>query len=181
MYPAQPWPSRTSAAAVASLVLGVLGCMPFCTGVLAIITGIVGISVTGNPSIKGRGMAIAGLILGTLSLIGWTGVGGVMWRWRVVTVPERVLAHQFISDLSQGNTSAAAAESTSRVTAAQLDAGAATMKSWGGIKKIRVIFAHPKGTVSGIIITPNNQFHNFVLQEVERNGAWSVDTFTVQP
>ena len=52
-------PQRTSAAAVTSLVCGILGCF-IITGIVAIITGIIGLSATSNPNVKGRGMAVAG-------------------------------------------------------------------------------------------------------------------------
>src|SRR5271156_6556428 len=66
-----PASTRTSGAAITSLVCGLLGCVPFVTGLVAVITGIIGISATGNPAVRGRGMAIAGLILGLLSIGGW--------------------------------------------------------------------------------------------------------------
>ena len=79
MYPQQ----RTSAAAVTSLIFGILGCLVV-TGLIAVITGIIGISATKNPAVKGRGMAIAGLILGLVGMvggglcIGFGGYAGVM-------------------------------------------------------------------------------------------------------
>lgn len=79
-------PQRTSAAAVASLIFGILGCLVI-TGIIAIITGIVGIKATKNPNVKGRGMAIAGLILGLIGTLGGglcIGGGGIaaMMAWR---------------------------------------------------------------------------------------------------
>jgi hypothetical protein len=79
-------PQRTSAAAVTSLIFGIVGCAVI-TGIIAIITGIIGISATKNPNVKGRGMAIAGLILGLIGTIagagcfGTIGIGGLMaWK-----------------------------------------------------------------------------------------------------
>lgn len=64
---------RTSGFAIASLVLGILGCTPVWIGfvlcVLAIVFGGIGISKTGPGGAGGRGLAIAGLILGCLFLI----------------------------------------------------------------------------------------------------------------
>ena len=61
-------PTRTSAAAVTSLICGVLGCFVV-TGIVAVITGIVGLKATKNPQVKGRGLAIAGLILGIITTL----------------------------------------------------------------------------------------------------------------
>lgn len=81
-YP-QPgmYPQRTSAAAVTSLIFGLLGCL-IVTGLIAVITGIVGISATRNPAVKGRGMAIAGLILGLIGMCAGglcVGLGGAVY------------------------------------------------------------------------------------------------------
>ena len=68
-------PRGTSGAAIASLICGILGCVPFITSLLAVILGFVGIKATSNGRAGGRGMAIAGLILGLLGIFGW-GLGG---------------------------------------------------------------------------------------------------------
>lgn len=178
-YPMPFRPPRTSAAAVASLVMGLLGCLPFITGILAIITGIVGVSVTGRLEVKGRGMAIAGLILGILSFLSWTGISLGAWRWWVVTTPQRALASQFMSDLAQGNTSAAAALSTSNVTTVQLNNGERILQVWGPVQRTRIVFANPAGEVNGMIFCPNNTVHTFTVSEVQQSAAWKVSAFVL--
>lgn len=73
-------PTRTSVAAVISLICGILGCF-IITGIVAIITGIIGLKATKNPQVKGRGLAIAGLILGVITTLAGTvfavSIGGV--------------------------------------------------------------------------------------------------------
>lgn len=57
--------------AIASLVLGLVSiplCFIFIPGVLAIVFGFIALSQTGASGQKGRGMAIAGLILGGISV-----------------------------------------------------------------------------------------------------------------
>jgi uncharacterized membrane protein YvbJ len=57
---------RTSGFAIAALILGILG-----ASLLAVVFGAIGISQTGKDSnLKGRGMAIAGLVLGILWIVG---------------------------------------------------------------------------------------------------------------
>ena len=64
--------TRTSGLAVASLVLGIIGLLFSPLSVLAIIFGGVAISQTGkDPTLGGRGMAIAGLVLGIIIAAGW--------------------------------------------------------------------------------------------------------------
>ena len=112
-YPPQPFgmPGRTSGVAIASLVLGFVGfCVPLVGGLVAVILGIVGIAVTGKPSVKGRGLAITGLILGLLTTALWTlGAAGAFLMVRA-TAPDRATARQFMTDLSTGNATAAATE-----------------------------------------------------------------------
>src|SRR5579862_293051 len=56
----------TSGMAIASLVLGCLFCIPL-TGVLALIFGIIALKQTRERQASGRGMAIAGTVLGSLN------------------------------------------------------------------------------------------------------------------
>ena len=65
-YSMQPQ-RQTSGSAVASLICGILGCVPLITGLLAVILGVMGLRATKNPKYTGRGMAVAGLILGLIS------------------------------------------------------------------------------------------------------------------
>ena len=61
-------PVTNSGLAIASLVCGLLFCVPFCS-ILAIIFGILGIIQTKDGQRGGRGLAIAGLVLGLLSTV----------------------------------------------------------------------------------------------------------------
>jgi len=84
---------RTSGMAVAALVCSLCGIIPFLgllMALLGIIFGGVGIAQTGkDPYLGGRGMAIAGLVLGIVFLIGWIIIFGVFgWVfWEVSTNP----------------------------------------------------------------------------------------------
>ena len=64
--PAPGTPSRTSGFAIAALVFGIIGGI-----LLSVIFGIVAlVKIRGNPQLRGKGMAIAGLILSGLWLVG---------------------------------------------------------------------------------------------------------------
>lgn len=86
-YPGGPYPGAmyppphrpTSGWALASLIVGIVGfCVPVLGGVIATITGIIGIIRTRDGKLGGRGMAVAGLVLGMISLliVGPLGVAG---------------------------------------------------------------------------------------------------------
>jgi len=60
----------TSGWAIASLIVGIFGfCVPFICGIFAVIAGFIGLSHTNQGRAKGRGLAIAGIIVGFISLL----------------------------------------------------------------------------------------------------------------
>jgi hypothetical protein len=110
-YGAPMMPQWTSKSALFSLILGILGCVPFATGVLAIILGIIGFVKTGKPGVKGRWMAIVGSILGIVSLIAWT-IGGFAMGAGIFAVIGLTQApvnatHDFIRDVAANDMAAA--------------------------------------------------------------------------
>ena len=64
---------KTSGIAIAALVMGIAAFVVFGPlAVLAIIFGAIGISQANkDPSLKGKGMAVAGLVLGIIAVAGW--------------------------------------------------------------------------------------------------------------
>lgn len=67
---------RTSGLAVAALVVGIFSIVLFCVpllgpalGAVAIVLGAIAMSVTKNPAVGGRGMAITGLVLGIVGVL----------------------------------------------------------------------------------------------------------------
>jgi len=69
-----PQQSKTSVAAILSLVSGLVFCIPGLS-LLAIVLGIFGFVNSGKPGVSGRPLAIIGIILGIVVSIGWVGVG----------------------------------------------------------------------------------------------------------
>lgn len=64
--PAPRYVPPTSALAVASMVLGILG-----VSILALLFGLIAIPDTSNGRLSGRGMAVTGIVLGALGCVGW--------------------------------------------------------------------------------------------------------------
>ena len=86
----QPQPVQTATAtttngfAIAALVCGIAGLFLNFLSILAIIFGALGIAQTNkNPEIKGKGMAVAGLVLGIVVLLFWVFIifliGSIFW------------------------------------------------------------------------------------------------------
>jgi hypothetical protein len=74
-YPrAQNWNGFAIAAPICALVLGIV---PFLGGALGLIFGLIGLRHCARTGERGRGLAIAGVILGSLSLLVWVLIIGV--------------------------------------------------------------------------------------------------------
>ena len=129
-YGFQPPRQRTNGFAVASLVLGIVGCVPFITALLAVIFGIVGLRKTRDPSVGGLGLAIAGLILGIVGLLGWGAVGSFVGEAYFQSVPARTVSRQFLADVCAGKTSQALTLS-SGISAAGINSSTAAFRSFG--------------------------------------------------
>lgn len=129
---------RTSAAAIASLIFGILGCLPFVTSIIAVILGIVGIRKTSDPRVTGRGMAIAGLVLGLIGLVGWGTMGGGVYALYVTSRPVAKVAQQFTQDLAAGNVTAAAANTEPTLTPDTLQTLADQLKPLGALQDLTI-------------------------------------------
>jgi hypothetical protein len=130
---------RTSVAAIISLICGLLGCIPFVTGLAAVILGIVGIKKTKDPMVKGRGLAIAGLVLGGLSIAGWAiSLPIALVVLTKTAEPARLTAEQFTRDLSEGKIDAALASSAEGMDRSKLEALSERMKPWGTFRSFRI-------------------------------------------
>ena len=75
----QPMPPRkTNGLAIAGFVLSLLGC----TSLIGLILSIIGLSqINKDPNQEGKGLAIAGIVIGALCVI-----GGILWWLFVVAL-----------------------------------------------------------------------------------------------
>jgi hypothetical protein len=176
---------RTSGMAIASLVLGIVGCIPFISGLLAIIFGILGIRRTRDPYVGGKGMAIAGLVLGIVSIIGWTGMGSVLGFAYLESKPAGVVAKQFLQDLSAGNINGAMADS-SGFTAAQLQSQNVQLAAYGALQSVS-LSSFNMSSVNGqttmslggtAIFASGTKTCTFNLLKI--NGTYKVTSYWVQ-
>jgi Domain of unknown function (DUF4190) len=128
-------PHRTNGAAIASLVLGIVGCVPFLIGLLAILFGFIGIRKSRDLSLGGKGLAVAGLILGIISVLGWGGFSLFLGYGYNESKPADAVARQFLQDVTAGNINAALANSTG-IPAAQLQTQNTQMAPFGTLQSV---------------------------------------------
>jgi hypothetical protein len=101
--------TRTSAKAITSLVLGILLCIPVLTSLAAILFAIAAIRTTRDPLVRGRGMAIAGLVLGICGMVLWSTIGAFTIFLLIASQPPRAVLTDFAADLGRNDLPAATA------------------------------------------------------------------------
>ncbi len=83
-----PW----SAASLAGFACGIFLIVPFVAGIAAVALGVMGLRETREPSVRGRRLAIAAIILGLVNIVGWSGYAEFISR---ISAPGRTVAHHF--------------------------------------------------------------------------------------
>lgn len=126
----------TSVAAVFSLIFGILGCIPMITSVLAVFCGIIGISATKDRRKGGRGLAVAGIVLGLIGIVLWGLLGGGVYTLIVLTRPARNATNQFVTDLGKGNVDAAYSQVTTDISKDDVVSLTAMLKPLGALKDV---------------------------------------------
>lgn len=110
-----PLRRNTNVPAIVSLVCGLTLCIPFATGLLAVVFGVVGLRKANDPRRTGRGMAMAGIILGVISLVGWIVISFAVWRGYQQVRPGLALIDTYLGALAAGDVAAAQANATDNV------------------------------------------------------------------
>jgi hypothetical protein len=170
-------PPRSNVFAILSLVFGLLLCIPFITNILAIIFGAVGISKSKQPGASGKGMAIAGIILGVIGIGIWSFGGWGAFQLYRMSAPMRTLGNSFVTDLAAGNIdNAVASADTTSLSRDDLKKISSDMQSWGPVKQTVITQFHMNNnelTLGGTAEFQNTT-RQFELILVQVNGVWKV-------
>jgi len=180
--PANAW----SIAAAASLACGIFLIVPFFAGLAAVALGVIGVRQVNesNPTMRGRRLAVAGIILGLLNIFGWTAYFTMIGE---ISDPGRSVARLFINDLNSANTADARRQCLDNVHSDRLKAASNQLKDWGGVRSISVLYVTSEtadeittGSVRGTLRTPTCE-HLFQLQTVCRYGStWEISDFSLR-
>lgn len=180
-----PQPRGTNGAAVASLVCGLALCIPFITGLAAAVLGIFGIRKSSDPRYGGRGMAIAGLLLGILSLAGWTVIASAAYYGYQRVKPGLTLTDSYVRSLAAGDVAAVRAKSTSAVSAEQIQQLSDKAKGYGefrGFVPTGANYSFKNGNVrwefSGRARFATGE-QPATVTIVSEGGAWKVSSITL--
>jgi hypothetical protein len=184
----RPAPKQNNGPAIASLVFGILGCIPFVTGLLAIVLGAVGLRKARDPYVGGKGLAIAGLLLGVLSVTLWALLGRGAYNLYAHGKPARDLANAFARDLSAGNVDAALARCTPAIKRADLVTVSDKLKAAGPLQDttMPVFTTNTAGgattaEVAGVArFGGNNVQPPYFLRLVKEGGTFKIDGFSIE-
>ena len=190
-YTMNPAVKRGNGAAVTSLIMGIVFCVPFLTSFLAIVFGLVGWRKTRDPQVGGKGMAIAGLLLGLVGLLAWSGIfaaGGYgLYALYKYGEPARNASRQFAIDLSAGNIDAAKAQTTGRIKREDLVNAADSLKGLGTVQDTTLIpsvYRNLNGVttidVGGAANFANKKSIPYVVHLVKEGDTFKVDGFVFQ-
>lgn len=184
--PGYPPQRQTNGMAVASLVCGLLGCIPAITSLLAILFGFLGMSKAKDPRVGGKGMAIAGLLLGIAGLIGWAGAGFAIYK--TVGIVQRMSqpAIAFVDALLNGDAEKARSMATADMSDADIEAAIDKLKTMGELKEIKPTGVNRSSinglgrlTVTGTALFARGTLE-FSVQMVEDKGVWKVGSFELK-
>jgi hypothetical protein len=141
---AQPPVARsTNGWAIASLIVGIFGCLPIVPGLFAMIFGILGIR---KSKVLGRkGMAYAGLILGTFSFFGWGAIGVQMSSVYEESIAPRAAVKQFVYDLSSNNSAAAVQRAAGALSRERIDETIDLLQGYGLLRGTTMLAAEEDG------------------------------------
>jgi hypothetical protein len=163
--------SRMSVSAVISLVLGIVFCIFGVTSLGAILFGFIGIRATSDPQVRGRGLAITGLVLGLLGVLGWAGCYGIGGYYYHATAGDRVLADTFVQDIVDGKAKEAGALLDPAVDRKQLTASIDSVKTYGTVTPLMTMPSGATRNADGsgttevtVILGGNNQKHKAIVQ-----------------
>jgi Domain of unknown function (DUF4190) len=180
--PAAEW----SIASAASLACGIFVIVPFFAGLAAIGLGILGIRQINQSNLKmrGRQLAMAGVVLGLLNILGWFAYFKFIGA---ISGPGRSVTHHFIDDLNSADSSAAGRECLGNIRPDRLTAASNQIKNWGGVKNVAVLFVTNEtvngtttGLVRGTLRTPTGD-RAFQLQTASDDDSnWKIREFSLQ-
>ncbi|HVT81725.1 MAG TPA: DUF4190 domain-containing protein [Phycisphaerae bacterium] len=181
-FGAPPARRKMSLSALFSLIFGILGCIPFIGGALAILFAIIGFIATGNPAKSGRWMAIVGLLLGIMSIGGWTLFGGGIYAIIKGTEGPRIATHDFIKAVADGDQAGIKAHSAG-ISDDELKAFGDSVQSEGGFVDTTFFatnISNDSAQVEGIAEFKSGK-QNVTAELEKRGGDWKVTKIRIRP
>jgi len=187
-YIGAPVPRKNNGMAIASLVCGLIMCVPLLTQLLAILFGWIGIRRARDPQSGSKGIAIAGLLLGIVGIVGWAAFGGAMLILVSASAPGRAVARQFLQDLSSGNASAAKMACVPDLSQSDITATSQKLQAWGPLADVTFTGVNMEanaGSNTKLHLDGRARFangtHTCEIDLVKLGGTYQVKGYNLEP
>jgi hypothetical protein len=181
-----PGQSKSNGFAITSLIMGLIGCFAL-TSIGAIIFGALGIrKANREPQAGGKGMSIAGIVLGIVWIIILSLFSGAIIALFSGTKPQREMARSFVTALSAGDVATAKQYVTSEITKEELAATAAQAKSWGTLTDTTAVGASinvksgESVSIIGVAAEHGKTQKSWQIEMVKEGETWKIRNYTVQ-
>jgi len=184
-------PTTTNGFGLASLITGLASfCTPFVGGLAAIVLGFLGISRS-KTTHTGKGMSIAGMVLGVASILLWTifysailtflHIGNAA-RNSFIVEPPRLAVEQLLRDITGNNLSGAAAASGISPTA--IDSLHDQVKDLGLVQSVvNTSFSNTDdgdNSLQGVVTFDKGQRH-YTAHVSGAGGTYRVTSLAISP
>ena len=168
--------SRLSGKALTSLILGILFCIPVLPSILAIFFAIGGFRATRIPGVKGRGFAIAGLVMGICGTIFWVGIACFVTFLIIGSRAPRATLHDFQTQLAAKNISAASSMCESTISSKDIESMIAYMDPFGSFIDLRCtgVNLQPGTCVLSGYMQFSKGPHTFTVTLTNTSGTWKI-------
>jgi hypothetical protein len=178
--------SRSNGWAVTSLICGIIGCLAI-TSVAAIIFGVAGIrKANREPQVGGKGLSIAGIVLGIVWLIIIGLFGSGIWALMSGTSEQREIARSFVKAVSAGDAATAQKYVTSDISSQEIATLISQAKAWGTLNDTTAVGVSANAragdsfTVVVIQAHYNNGIKTFQCEIVKEGETYKIRKYLVQ-
>ena len=138
-----------------------------------------------DPQIGGKGMAIAGLILGALSFIGWsiwgTAMIGVVTTLIHASAPQRAMAKQVLADLGDQDVPAAHSMAAASLSPEEVQGLADKVKPWGALQDATTLTVNisdfngnKQTTITGVAQFAKGS-HAYSITFIKEGDEWKIE------
>ena len=171
---------------LAALITGLVGgCLPVLGGLLACIFGILGIK-RANQIHTGKGMSIAGLILGLISMASWAvailGFGGMIMALIGMTEAPRKSISEFIISIPTASPEALQAK-TEGIDLDELKALQKTVKAWGTCTDVTTASTNVNNNhaeLHGVATFTTGGTKSYHADLVQKGEVWKVTSISLE-
>lgn len=177
-------PLRVSGLAIASLVCSLVICLPVIHALLGLGLGIGALAAMRSGTVRGRGMAIAGITISIIVLIGWAVAGYAMVNAGRSALKANTFAQSFVQTVATGNFTIAQPMTGPPMTAADLATMKAALDQHGTLQSLSLQNFKFRNSLGSIQYQATfNQGSATVTLQIQRvnGGGYCITGYSITP